>query len=344
MRAHPTSTHRRSTSLRRRAPIGAAVLALGLALAGCSSTGGAEADEPAAGAAGGGSCDKPSGTVAVVSHGKQGDAFWDIVKKGAEAAGTDQCVKVTYQGYGDPNAQSQAIDSAVAQEVDGLVVSMANPNGVKGSVERAVAKGIPVVTINSGEAESAEFGALEHVGQSEETAGEGAGEQLAENGVTNVLCVIHEAGNIGLEERCRGAAATLGGTVSNLQVDVSNLAEAESTMTSALQADPSIDGVLTLNNGVGSSAVDAVAAAKSEAKVATFDVDANVVKAVQDGTILFAVDQQPYLQGYLPVVFLKLYKTNGNTVGGGRPVLTGPGFVTSENADAVAEYAARGTR
>ena len=326
------------------APLGAAALALGLALAGCSSTGGAAADETASGVSAGGSCSKPTGTIAVVSHGKQGDSFWDIVKKGAEAAGKAQCVKVTYQGQGDPQAQSQAIDSAVAQKVDGLVVSMANPDGVKDSVEAAVGAGIPVVTINSGEAESASFGALEHVGQSEGAAGEGAGQELAKAGVKNVLCVIHEAGNIGLEQRCQGAAKTLGGTVSNLQVDVSNLAEAQATMTTALRADPSVDGVLTLNNGVGSAAVKAVADAKSSAKIATFDVDADVVKSVQAGDILFAVDQQPYLQGYLPVVFLTLYRDNGDTVGGGRPVLTGPGFVTKDNADQVAEYAARGTR
>lgn len=110
------------------------------------------------------------------------------------------------------------------------------------------------------------------------------------------------------------------------------------------QANSSIDGVLTLNNAVAGAAVKAIATAGSKAKLATFDIDADVIKNIQAGKILFAVDQQPYLQGYLPVVFLNLYNTNANTVGGGRPVLTGPGFVTKDNADTVAKYAARGTR
>lgn len=326
----------------------AAAAAAVLTLASCSSQGGAAAaassSAAAAGGSGGGGCSSPSGTIAVVSHGKQGDSFWDIVKKGAQDAGKAECVNVTYQGSGDPNEQSQAIDNAVAQKVDGLVVSMANPGGVETAVKAAVAAGIPVITINSGQEESKAFGAITHVGQTEKTAGQGAGEQLKAAGVTKLLCVIHEAGNAGLEDRCAGAAEALGGTTTNLQVDVSNLSEAQNTITSALQADPSINGVLTLNNGVATSAVAALAAAGSSAKLATFDLDSDVTKAIKDGKILFAVDQQPYLQGYLPVVFLKLYKDNANTVGGGQPVLTGPGFVTKDNVDAVAQYAARGTR
>jgi simple sugar transport system substrate-binding protein len=318
---------------------GALVLA-----AGCSSQGGRKADESNGAATGGTACGTPSLTVAVVSHGKQGDSFWDVVKRGAEDAGRQLCVKITYQGSGNPNEQAQAIDNAVAQKVNGLVVSMANPDALKSSIQKAVSSGIPVITINSGQSRSKEFGALTHVGQAERTAGEGAGEQLARAGVANLVCVIHEAGNVGLEERCAGAAATLGGRSQNLQVDVSDLNTAAATIQSTLQADPSIDGVLTLNDGVGKSAITAVAGAGSSAKVATFDVNADVIKAVKDGSLLFAVDQQPYTQGYLPVVFLKLYADNANVIGGGQPVLTGPSFVTKDNAAAVEQYAARGTR
>lgn len=324
---------------------GAALLAAGVLLlaAGCSSEGGKKAEDAAGGAAAA-SCDNPSQTVAVVSHGKQGDSFWDVVKRGAEDAGKQLCVKITYQGSGDPNEQSQAIDNAVAQRVNGLVVSMANPDALKSSIQKAIAAGVPVITINSGQNRSKDFGALTHVGQTERTAGEGAGEQLAKAGVKNLLCVIHEAGNVGLEERCQGAAASLGGASQNLQVDVSDLNAAASTIQSKLQADSSIDGVLTLNDGVGKSAITAVKGANSSAKIATFDVNADVIAAVKDGSLLFAVDQQPYTQGYLPVVFLKLYADNANVIGGGQPVLTGPSFVTKDNADDVEKYASRGTR
>jgi simple sugar transport system substrate-binding protein len=283
-------------------------------------------------------------TFAVVTHGAAGDAFWSVLKAGAEQAGKDEGVKVTYQSDGDPQNQSQLIDTAVSQKVDGLVVSMANPDALKEAIQKAVQAGIPVVTINSGQDKSVEFGALEHVGQDESVAGEGAGGKLKAAGVTHLICVVHEAGNVGLEQRCTGAKKGLGGKVDTLQVDGNDLQSAQATIKAKLQADKSIDGVLALNPGVGAVTVDAVSDAGSSAKVATFDLNADVVQAVQDGKILFAVDQQQYLQGYLPIVFLTLYKANLNTVGGGLPVLTGPGYVTKDNAAQVADLATKGTR
>jgi simple sugar transport system substrate-binding protein len=240
----------------------------------------------------------------VVSHGSAGDSFWDIVKSGAEAAGKQEGVKVTYNGNGDPGQQSQLIDNAVAQKVQGLVVSMANPDGVRASIQKAVQAGIPVITINSGLEQSKAFGAITHVGQSEDLAGQAAGTKFKEAGAKKILCVIHEAGNVGLEARCAGAKKTFGGDVENLQVDVSNAADAQATMKSKLLSDKSVDAVLTLNPVIAKAAVQARSEANSQAKLATFDVSKDIVAAVQKGDILFSVDQQPYLQGYLPVVFL----------------------------------------
>jgi simple sugar transport system substrate-binding protein len=323
----------------------AVIVAAAVAVAGCSNaaptqdTGGSGANED--GQAG---APKSDITVAVVTHGQAGDSFWDIVKSGADQAGKDEKVTVTYNGDGEPARQSQLIDNAVAQKVDGLVVSMANPDGVRASVEKAVDAGIPVVTINSGLEQSKAFGAVTHVGQSEGIAGEAAGEKLKEAGVRNLICVIHEAGNVGLEERCAGAEKTLGGTVAPLQVDVGNAADAQNTIKSKLLADKSIDGVLTLNPVVAKAAIQAKQEAGSDAQLATFDVSADICDAVAAGEMLFAVDQQPYLQGYLPVVFTALKVRNGNDVGGGLPVYSGPGFVTKDNADQVKRFADRGTR
>ncbi|GAA3590523.1 sugar ABC transporter substrate-binding protein [Klugiella xanthotipulae] len=283
-------------------------------------------------------------TIAVVTHGTPGDSFWDVVKSGAEQAGEDLNVSITYQGDGDPVKQSSLIDSAVADKVDGIVVSMANPDGLKDSVEAAVAAGIPVVTINSGLERSAEFGALTHVGQSEFIAGQRTGEKLNDAGATRVACVIHEAGNSGLEERCSGVADTFNGTISNVQVDIANIADAQNLITSQLLSDPSIDAVLTLNSGLATAATQAVADAGSDARVATFDVSSDVTDLILDKKVLFAVDQQPYSQGYLPVTFLTLLNRNGDQVGGGQPVYSGPGFVTLDNAAEVAEFAQNGTR
>jgi simple sugar transport system substrate-binding protein len=282
-------------------------------------------------------------TIAVVTHGGVGDAFWDVVKKGAEQAGTDLGITVNYQGDGDPAKQAGLIDNAVTQEVDGLVVSMANPDALEESIRAAVEAEIPVITINSGEDRSTDFGAIAHVGQNESIAGQGAGRRLKAEGVTKLLCVVHEEGNVGLEQRCAGAKQTAG-NLENFQVPgTDDIPGTTEQLTAKLQSDSAVDGVLTLNAAIGVAAVDAVQNAGSEAQVATFDLSGDAVSAIEAGDMLFAIDQQQYLQGYLPVVFLSLYKNNLNTVGGGLPVLTGPGFVTPENAAEIKELAEKGT-
>jgi simple sugar transport system substrate-binding protein len=320
----------------------AIALAAPLLLASCTT------DSNESGGDGGGSENAGGGdgdlSFSVITHGSAGDAFWDVVQNGAEAAGEDLGASVDYQSDGDPQRQAQLIDAAVNQDVDGIVVSMANPDALQDSVEAAVEAGIPVVTINSGGDRSAEFGAIGHVGQDEAIAGRGAGQQLAADGAANVLCVVHEAGNIGLEQRCSGASEGLGAEVTPLQVDINDLQSAQSTITSQLQSDPTIDAILTLNSAVAAVAVDATADAGSEAQIATFDLNQDVITGIQDGEIAFAVDQQQYEQGYLPVVMLKLYAENLNTVGGGQPVLTGPGIVDADNVDEIADLASAGTR
>lgn len=326
--------------MRMRKGVIAAASAVLLLTAACSGTG----QQSTAAASSGGS-GKYGYKIAVVTHGAAGDTFWDVVKKGAEKAGSDMGDTVTYQdSNGDPAKQSQLIDAAVNQKVDGLVVSMANPDALKASIEKAVAAGIPVITINSGQDKSKEFGALAHVGQDETIAGQGAGEKLKAAGVTHALCVIQEAGNIGLEQRCAGFKQGLGGQVDNLQVENSNPTGAQSTITSKLQSDKTINGVLTLGPVIGAVAIKAVSDSGSTAKLATFDLNGDVTQAIADGKMLFAVDQQQYTQGYLPIVMLTLYKANLNTIGGGQPVLTGPGYVTKDNAAKVKDLATQGTR
>ena len=283
-------------------------------------------------------------TYAVITHSGPGDAFWDRVKSGAEQAGKDYGAKVNYTNDPDPAKQSQLIDNAVAQKVDGIVVSMANPDGLETSIKKAVAAGIPLVTINSGLERSKEFGAITHIGQSETIAGREVGEKLKEAGWKNAICVVQEAGNVGLEDRCKATASTMGGTLTNVQVDGTNDAEVKSTLKSKLQSDPGIDGVLTLGGQYAIDAVGAVKESGSKAQVATFDLSEDVTSAIEAGTIVFAVDQQPYVQGFLGITTLYLKSINGNDVGGGQPINSGPAFITKDNAAAVAKFAKNGTR
>jgi simple sugar transport system substrate-binding protein len=284
-------------------------------------------------------------TIAMVTHG-DGGSFWAVAKKGAEDGAKAAGVTLKYtESNNDAQAQAQMIEAAVTEKVDGLAVSAPDPDAISGAVKTAVDAGIPVITLNSGVDSYQDLGAITHVGQSEEIAGEGAGQQFKELGSKKLLCVIHEQGNLGLNQRCDGAKSGFGGDVENLQVKgTSDISTTLTEIQSKLQSDKSIDAVLALNPDIAIAARDAVQGAGSEAKLATFDLSGDVVQAIQDGEIEFAVDQQQYLQGYLPVVFLALNKRNLNTVGGGQPVLTGPGFVTKENAETVAKLAEDGTR
>jgi simple sugar transport system substrate-binding protein len=284
-------------------------------------------------------------TIAVITHG-EGDTFWSVAKKGAEQAGKDMGVTVKYsESANDPQKHAQLIDSAVTEKVDGIATSVPNADALRDPLKAASDAGIPIITLNSGQSDSADLGAITHVGQDEGVAGEAAGKRLAESASGKLLCVVHEQGNSGLEERCAGAKKGFGGEVENVQVKgVADISTSVTELQSKLESDDSVTAILTLNPDIAVAARDAIQGASSDAKLATFDLSGDVVKAVKAGEIEFAVDQQQYLQGYLPVVFLTLFNENANTVGGGLPVLTGPGFVDKSNADTVEQLATEGTR
>ena len=284
-------------------------------------------------------------TIAMVTHSDEG-SFWSVVKKGAQQAAQDEGVKLIWSpSNNDPQKEAQLIDAAVSQKVDGLAVSVPNASAIKDSLAKAKAAGIPIVTLNSGADDFKSLGAITHVGQTETIAGKAAGVRLKADGVKKVLCVVHEQNNIGLQQRCDGVKQGFGGPVTNLQVKgTADIATTQTEIKSKLQADKSFDGVIALNPDIASAAKTAIKGASSNAKLATFDLSPNVLKDIQSGDVQFAVDQQQYLQGYLPVVFLKLYRENANTVGGGQPVLTGPGFVDKTNVATVQKLTEAGTR
>ncbi|MFJ6656329.1 sugar ABC transporter substrate-binding protein [Streptomyces sp. NPDC091377] len=336
----------RSSRSRRITPALAVVAAAALTLAGCSSgSGGKKSEESAAEGAGAGKATTPRMTVALVTHQAPGDTFWDIVRKGAQAAADKDNVKLVYSA--DPNAGNQAnlIQNAIDQKVDGIAVTLAKPDALKGVIAKAQQAGIPVVGLNSGLSDWKELSLMEFFGQDETVAGEALGKRLDEDGAKNVVCVIQEQGNVGLTQRCDGVKKTFSGTTEVLNVNGTDMPSVKSTITAKLKEDSAIDHVVTLGAPFALTAVQAVDEAGSDAKVATFDLNKQLTGAIAKGDIAFAVDQQPYLQGYLAVDGLWLYKNNGNYSGGGeQPVLTGPAFVDESNVEAIATFAQKGTR
>ncbi|WP_392750395.1 sugar ABC transporter substrate-binding protein [Streptomyces sp. LN590] len=325
-----------------------AVLAavLGASLVGCSSTGGKRAEERAARAAAEGrsAVNTPRWTFAMVTHSGDGDTFWDIVQRGAEQAAVKDNIKFLYSHNDEAQQQAQLVQAAIDQKVDGLIVSLAKPDAMKDVVAKATRAGIPVITVNSGSAESKAFGALTHIGQDESIAGEAVGDELNARGRKKALCILHEQGNVGHEQRCAGAKKAFDGQMQNLYVEGTNMPDVQASIEAKLQADKGIDAVVTLGAPFADAAVKAKRTAGSKAEIDTFDLNAKVATALQDKTLGFAVDQQPYLQGYEAVDLLWLYRYNRNVLGGGRPVLTGPQIITSKDAAELAEYTKRGTR
>lgn len=316
------------------------------ALAGCSSTGGKRAEERAqqATAEGRSAVNTPKWTVAMVTHSGDGDTFWDIVQNGAKQAAVKDNINFLYANSDEGQEQAQLVQSYIDKNVDGLIVTLAKPDAMKAVVTKAVRAGIPVITVNSGVDQSKSFGALSHIGQDETIAGEAVGEELAERGKKKALCVVHEQGNVGHEQRCAGAKKTFDGQLQNLYVDGTSLPDVQASIEAKLQADHSIDSVVTLGAPFADAAVKAKETAGSKAEVDTFDLNAKVASDIKAGTLGFAVDQQPYLQGYEAVDLLWLYRYNADVLGGGRPVLTGPQVVTQKDAGALEEYTKRGTR
>jgi simple sugar transport system substrate-binding protein len=286
----------------------------------------------------------------VVTHGQASDPYWSVVQNGVNQAAEDMGVQVEYQAPDtfDMVAMAQLIDAAVASQPDGMAISIPDVDALGDSIQGGIDAGIPMVSLDSGSDVAAEMGMLTHVGQTEYEAGVGAGQRMGAAGVTTALCVNQEVGNVALDDRCGGftdGLAESSGTVEVVEVDLNNPTEAQARIEAALSTNAEVDGILTLGPTGAAPALEALRGTDQLGKIqlATFDLSPDVLEAIESGDILFAIDSQQYLQGYLPIVLLTLNATNLNTIA--NPVLmTGPGFVTQENAAEVIELAAAGTR
>jgi simple sugar transport system substrate-binding protein len=311
-----------------------------MVLAACSGGGKSESSAPAGGAAA-----EKTMTVIMVTHQAPGDTFWDRIRKGAEAAAAKDGVDFQYTNDPDATKQAQLIQAAIDKKPDGIAVTDPNTGAIGDAIKKAVAAGIPVSMFNAGGDDALGLGAIGYFGQSESDAGFAVGKKAADEGAKHVLCVIQEQGQSQLEARCDGVTkGAAGANVERLYVNGRDDSAVTSNIQAKLSADKTIDYVTTLGAQFALDAGKAVQSAGSSAKVGTFDTNEELIKAIQDGSVTFAVDQQPYLQGYMALDSIWLYKTNGNTLGGGQNVATGPAFIDKSNVDSVAAFAANGTR
>ena len=315
--------------------------ALSLVLAACGAQ--QQASEPAGDGADSGRGDIE---IAVVTHGQASDPFWSVVKNGVDQAAADLGITVTYNAPEefDMVALSQLIDAAVADAPDGIVISNPDPDALSDAIAGAITAGIPILSINSGSDAYQELGLLTHIGQTEFEAGVGAGERMAAAGVTNTICVNQEVGNVALDLRCEGFAEGLGGVPSEvIAVDLTDPTGAQAAIEAALSADAGIDGILTLGPTGAAPALLALEG-NDAVQLATFDLSPEVLTAIDEGRMLFAIDQQQYLQGYLGVQVMTLFVQYGLLPGGGDVIRTGPGFVTADTAAQVIDLSAAGIR
>jgi simple sugar transport system substrate-binding protein len=327
----------------RRRPLLLALLAMLLFAAACSDTGGRQEEAPAAGGSAG-QANTPEMTVAMITHNAPGDTFWDIIRKGAEAAAAKDNVKFQYSADPDSGKQATLIQSAIDAKVDGIAVTLPDPPALAPTVRKAVEAGIPVVAFNAGIGNYQESGALSYFGSDESLAGETAGKRASDDGAKSLLCVIQEQGQVQLEARCDGVKKTFTGKWQKIYVNGRDLPSVRSTIGAKLAQDKSIDLVVTLGAPIALNAMDAIKEAGSSAKVGTFDFNPQIPPRINSGELVWAIDQQPYLQGYLAVDSLWLYKNNGNVLGGGQATLTGPYLVDKSNIEVVGKFAEGGTR
>jgi simple sugar transport system substrate-binding protein len=279
----------------------------------------------------------------LVSHAPDSDSWWNTIKNALALAGDQMDVTVEYRNppTGDLADMARIIEQAAASGPDGIITTLADPDVLSGPIRAAVDAGIDVIIMNSGTpAQAREVGALMYVGQPEYDAGFAAGLRAAGDGVGSFLCVNHYISSPSSTERCQGFADGLGVELGNQMIDSGqDPSEIQNRVMAYLNANPDTDAVLTL----GPTSADPTILALEQMGLAgdiyfgTFDLGDDIVQAIQAGTIQWGIDQQPFLQAYLPIVVMTNYHRFG--VLPGNNINSGPGFVTADALEMVEMFA-----
>lgn len=256
-------------------------------------------------------------------------AFWQAARQGAEEAAESLGVTLEVAEPGS-NGLADAVDGSP----DGVVASIPDADRLAPALARAAEAGVPLVTIGEGFDVARALGARLHVGQDEAEAGRRAGEAMRQLGAHNAVCLAASPLSLAQDMRCKGLAEVFDRAVALLPV-AGGLEAIEAALTERLEADTSIDAIVSVAGGeAGEAAVAAVQALDlgERVHVAAFDPGPGFMVALAGGQAAFAVDQQPRLQGWLAVALLASHAR-----GGGLPVddiRTGPRIVTPAEARA----------
>jgi len=285
--------------------------------------------------------------IVYVTHGQAGDPYWNAIKNGLAEAGKTFNADVTYQSPDvfDMSAMGKMIDAAVATKPDGLVVTVPDADALKAPVEAALAAGIPVIAIDSGLTKYKSLGISAYLGQDEYAAGVQVGERFKAAGATHIMCINMEVGNTDLDNRCRGVADGSGVKETVVPVTIADPVDAKSRISGALMQDQTIDAIIALGPTSAVPMLDAVEEIDAKGRLkamATFDMTPDILRKVEDGTLLFATDAQQFLMGYLPVALFNSYKLYGVMPTTDWP--TGPGFITKDKAAEVIALSEKGFR
>lgn len=281
----------------------------------------------------------------VIAHGKPPVPWWTVLANGVAAAADELGVTVEYRAPDtfDMAAMSELIDESVASEPDGLVITIPDADALREAIERAVGSGIPIISINSGSEAYEGLGIGLHVGQPEYQAGLAAGRRMRELGVDSAVCLNQEGGNIAGQQRCQGFKDGFGANVDELALSY-DIDEVATSVATYFTTDPKVAGALILGPTAAAPTIQTLdrLGMLGQVTVGTFDFTPAVLAGIEAGSIAFAVDQQPYLQGYLPILYLKKYADLGVLPIG--TVMTGPAFVSSDNVEQVIELSAQALR
>ncbi|WP_321786870.1 sugar ABC transporter substrate-binding protein [Paraburkholderia sp. J94] len=306
----------------------------------------------------------------MVSHGSDSNAWWNTVKNGMRDASEDFNVPVDYRNPpgGDTGDMVRILEQASARNYAGVITTVPNVEMIDKGLAGVKAKHIPLITINGGPQDGMKVGAMLHVGQPEYEAGKAAGERAKAAGIRNFLCVNHGADIQALWDRCKGFADALGVDYKKSTLDSGEDPTLIASKVAAwLRAHPDTQAILALGPDQAMGVLRGVKDAGRSGKiyVATFDLSPDILKAIQSGQVAFAIDQQPYLQGYLSVaamaiavrdktsdparivaalksdkkVAARLDKYGLKPVYTGSTVSSGPSFVTRDNLAVVQQYA-----